>query len=125
MTIRNDLSLFEVKAQDLNPYENHFLLENPFPGYGETGFDVCTDQENAKKAFVYRLREFSSDAKRLRINGKNGAGKTNILRYFEQLTDEARRSGLIKNLHPIYIHAPGESYTKLNLSCPIIIFCFL
>lgn len=114
MTIRNDLSLFEVKDQELNPYENHFLLENPFPGYGETGFDVCTDQENAKKEFVYRLREFSSEAKRLRINGKNGAGKTNILRYFEQLTDEARRSGLIKNLHPIYIHAPGESYFDIH-----------
>ena len=114
MTIRNDLSLFEVKAEELNPYETHFLLENPFPGYGETGFDVCTDQENAKKAFVSPLREFSSAAKRLRINGKNGAGKTNILRYFEQLTDEARRSGLIKNLHPIYIHAPGESYFDIH-----------
>lgn len=114
MTIRNDLSLFEVKAEELNPYETHFLLENPFPGYGETGFDVCTDQENAKKAFVSPLREFSSNAKRLRINGKNGAGKTNILRYFEQLTDEARRRGHIKNLHPIYIHAPGESYFDIH-----------
>ena len=114
MTLKNDLSLFGVKPEKLNPYERHFLLENPFPGHGETGFDVCTDQDTIKKAFVYRLQNFSSDAKRLCINGENGAGKTNILRYFERLTDEARRSKLIKNLHPIYVYAPGESYSDIH-----------
>ena len=114
MTLKKDLSLFEVKPEELNPYEKHFLLENPFPERGETRFDVCTDQEEIKKEFVYLLRNFSAEAKRLRINGKNGAGKTNILRYFEQLTDEARRSKFIKNLYPIYVYAPGESYRDIH-----------
>ena len=114
MSLIKDLSLFEVKPEELNPYENHFLLENPFPGHGETGFDVCTDQEDIKKQFVSPLRNFSSETKRLRINGKNGAGKTNILQYFERLTDEARRSGLIKNLYPIYVYTPGESYFDIH-----------
>ncbi len=113
MTIRNDLSLFE-QALEPNPYEKYYLLENPFPGYGETDFDVCADQETTKREFVDILKEFSSEAKRLRINGKNGAGKTNILRYFEKLTNEARRSGLVKNLHPIYVQAPGESYFDIH-----------
>lgn len=114
MTLTKDLSRFEVQTQELNPYEKHFLLENPFPGHGETRFDVCTDQDDLKNKFVYGLKNFSTDSKRLRINGKNGAGKTNILRYFEKLTDEARRSRLIKNLHPIYVSAPGESYYDIH-----------
>ena len=114
MTLKKDLSLFEVDPEELNPYERHFLLENPFPGHGETGFDVCTDQDDIKKKFVSPLRNFSLDAKRLRIDGKNGAGKTNILQYFERLTDEARRSGLIKNLYPIYVYAPGEGYFDIH-----------
>ena len=114
MTLKNDLSLFGVKPEELNPYERHFLLENPFPGHGETGFDVCTGQDTIKKAFVYRLQNFSSDAKRLCINGENGAGKTNILRYFERLTDEARRSRHIENLYPIYVYAPEESYFDIH-----------
>ena len=114
MTLEKDLSRFENTSQELNPYEKHFLLSNPFPGHGETGFDVCTDQDSIKNEFVYRLLNFSSETKRLRINGKNGAGKTNILQYFERLTDEARRSRLIKNLHPIYVYAPGESYFDIH-----------
>ena len=114
MTLKKDLSLFEVNPEELNPYEEHFLLENPFPGYGEPKFDVCTDQDVIKEAFVYLLRNFSSEAKRLRINGENGAGKTNILLYFEQLTNEARRSRRIKNLYPIYVYAPGESYFDIH-----------
>ena len=114
MTLMKDLSRFEVEPQELNPYEKHFLLENPFPGHGETRFDVCTDQGDLKNKFVHRLKNFSADAKRLRVNGRNGAGKTNILRYFEKLTDEARRSRLIKNLYPIYVSAPGESYYDIH-----------
>ena len=114
MTLKKDLSLFKTESQKLNPYEQYFLLENPFPGYGDTGFDVCTDQDNIKQDFVYILRNFSSGTKRLRINGENGAGKTNILQYFERLTDEARRSKFIKNLYPIYVNAPEESYFDIH-----------
>ena len=114
MTLKKDLSLFEADPEELNPYEKCFLLKNPFPGYGETVFDVCTNQEVIKKDFAHILQNFSSEVKRLRINGENGAGKTNILRYFERLTDEARRSKRIKNFHPIYVYAPGESYFDIH-----------
>ena len=114
VTLKKDLALFGAKPEELNPYEKEFLLENPFPGHGETGFDVCTDQDEIKKAFAYTLKNFSTEAKRLRINGKNGAGKTNILCYFERLTDEARGSKLIGNLRPIYIYVPGESYFDIH-----------
>ena len=115
MTLKKDLSLFAAKPEELNPYETHFLLENPFPGHGETGFDVCTDQEKIKETFVYTLTNFSDISKRLRINGKAGAGKTNILKYFEQLTDEARRNKLINNLYPIYyVYTFGEDYFNIH-----------
>ena len=114
MTLKKDLSLFKVEPEEPNPYEQYFLLENPFPGYGETNFNVCSDQDAIKKEFVQILGNFSSEAKRLRINGKNGAGKTNILRYFERLTNEARRSKLIENFYPIYVYAPGESYFDIH-----------
>ena len=50
----------------------------------------------------------------MRINGETGAGKTNILQYFGRLTDEARRSRRIKNVHPIYINTPGESFFDIH-----------
>ena len=114
MTLKKDLGeLFQSEPVD-NPYEKSFLLENPFPGYGETGFDVCSDQGKIKEKFVTILQDFSSPAKRFRINGASGAGKTNILRYFEQLTDEARRLKRIGNLYPIYVSDPGESYFDIH-----------
>ena len=112
MTLKKDLSLFSEKGP--NPYEKYFLLENPFPGYGEIESDVCTDQEILKKQFVSILQNFSTEAKRLCINGGNGAGKTNILRYFERLTDEARGSKRIGNFQPIYVSTPEESYFYIH-----------
>ena len=112
MTLKKDLDLFREPVD--NPYEEYSLLENPFPGYGETGFDVCSDQGEIKEKFVTILQDFSSTAKRLRINGESGAGKTNILSYFERLTDEARQSRYIGSLHPIYISNPGESYFDIH-----------
>ena len=117
MTRRKDLSLFGMEPKELNPYEKHFLLKNPFPGHGEgkMEFDVCTDQEKIKKAFVYILRDFSTEAKRLRINGRTGAGKTNILEYFKWLTDEARQNKYINNLYPIYyVYTRGEDYFNIH-----------
>ena len=113
MTLEKDLALFQSKPGD-NPYKRYSLLENPFPGSGETDFDVCTDQDAIKGRFVSILQDFPPTAKRLRINGESGAGKTNILRYFERLTDKARRSRRIGSLHPIYISNPGESYFDIH-----------
>ena len=114
MTLQGDLDQLEAEHKRENPYEKHYLLKNPFPAKGETAFDVCTDQEEIKDEFKSILGNFSPEAKRLRINGTNGAGKTNILRYFELLTNEARERGHIEKLYPIYVSAPGESYFEIH-----------
>lgn len=114
MTWKKDLTRIGTKPEVPNPYEKYNLLKNPFPGPGETRFEVCSDQENIKKTFFKVLSSFTSDSKRLYINGKHNAGKTNILRYFEKLTDEARRSKQINNLYPIYISDPGEDYLNIH-----------
>ncbi len=118
MTWKKDLIKIGNKPQISSPYEKYNLLKNPFPGPGETRFEVCSDQEEIKQTFFYIINNFTSDAKRLCINGKHNAGKTNILRYFEKLTDEARRSKQIGNLYPIYISDPGEAY--LNIHAKIV-----
>ena len=110
MTLRDDLDLIEAESVDFNPYEDHHLMENPFPGYGETKLDVCFDQNDLKQKFASVLSNFPSGTKRLLITGKNGAGKTNILQYFELLTDEARKERRIKNLYPVFVQDPGESF---------------
>ena len=113
MTLNKDVStLFDETGR--NPYKKHFLLANPFPGYGEILSDVCTDQAALKGEFASILRDPFAVAKRLRINGGSGAGKTNILRYFERLTDEARKRKRIQNFRPIYVYAPGENYFNIH-----------
>lgn len=113
MTLSSDLSRFDAPIQP-NPYEAHHLLENPFPGFGETRADVCTDQNEIKEDFVDVLRNFGAGAKRLRINGASGAGKTNILRYFERLTDEARIQGRVDRIYPIYVSDPEDNYFAIH-----------
>ena len=114
MTLNKDLAKLKTEHEKRNPYEEHYLLKNPFPNRGETEFVVCTDQEEIKDEFISVLGNFSSEAKRLRINGTNGAGKTNILKYFELLTNEARERGHIKNIYPVYVRDPGESYFEIH-----------
>lgn len=114
MTLIDDLKLLETAIERPNPYERFFLLENPFPGHGDTRADVCTNQQQIKRAFVDILRNFGPEAKRLRINGESGAGKTNILRYFERLTEEARLRGFIGAIYPIYVFAPGDNYFAIH-----------
>lgn len=109
MTLERDLVQLEADSRKPNPYKHYFLLKNPFPGEGEVAFDVCADQEDLRRKFMSELQNFSSEAKRLYISGTNGAGKTNILKYFELLTNAARKRGHIKNLHPIYVESPGEN----------------
>jgi len=113
MTFKRDLDLFGVAKP--NPYEQYFLLDNPFPVHGEKPrADVCTDQMPIKQEFASILSNFGSGAKRLRINGESGAGKTNILFYFESLAEEARRSGRINAIYPVYVFAPGDSYFAIH-----------
>lgn len=97
-----------------NPYEQYQLLENPFPAYGDTRTVVCVDQKEIKKAFAQTLGSFGPGAKRLRINGASGAGKTNILRYLQHYTDEARERRRIGQIYPVYVSAPGENYLAIH-----------
>lgn len=113
MTLRADLKRFR-DADTENTYHRYHLLKNPFPAYGDTQADVCTDQEPLKRAVIDRLQNFEIADKRLRINGEYGAGKTNILQYFERLTDEARSEKLIDKLHPIYVTASGQEYMEMH-----------
>ena len=114
MTLHKDLAKLKTEREKINPYEEHYLLKNPFPRKGEPAFIVCTDQEEIKEEFISILGNFSPEAKRLRINGTNGAGKTNILNYFELLTNEARERGHIEDIYPIYVRDPGESYFEIH-----------
>ena len=114
MTLYKDLAKLKAERSKGNPYEKHYLLKNPFPKRGDTTFFVCTDQEEIKGEFISTLGNFSSEAKRIRINGTNGAGKTNILRYFELLTNEAREVGHINSIYPVYVRDPGESYFEIH-----------
>ena len=114
VTLHKDLTRLESESNKRNPYEEHYLLKNPFPNSGETALYVCTDQDEIRKEFISVLGNFSSEAKRLRINGTNGAGKTNILKYFELLTNEARERGHIGNIFPVYVRDPGESYFEIH-----------
>lgn len=113
MTLKSDLELLNNPV-DSNPYQRYFLSENPFPGYGETRSDVCTDQASIKWEFIKLLRNDGHSTKRLRIHGESGAGKTNILRYFEHLTNEARSQGRIGAIYPIYVYAPGDGYLTIH-----------
>ncbi|MFI5421994.1 MAG: hypothetical protein ACHQ1H_13600 [Nitrososphaerales archaeon] len=113
MTMQDDLSKF-TGNRVTNPYEQYNLLENPFPTYGDSRADVCTDQDEIKQKFIEILQNFGVGAKRLRIDGRSGAGKTNILRYFATLTEEARLGGLIGNLYPVYVSEPGDNYFAIH-----------
>lgn len=114
MTLERDLDILAADSNRPNHFESHYLLKNPFPGDGDPAFDVCADQEEIRQRFTSTLGNFSTDAKRLFISGTIGAGKTNILRYFEQLTNAARQRGHIGNLHPIYVESPGENVLEVH-----------
>lgn len=112
MTIRNDLKLFQEVN---NPYRQFNLLRNPFPSYGDTRNNVCTDQDTLKRTVIDRLQHFDSAERRIRIDGDYGAGKTNVLRYFQRLTQQANEEGLIPgHIEPIYVLASGEDYMELH-----------
>jgi hypothetical protein len=113
MTRKEDLELFNLQTVD-NPYNSYFLLDNPFPGRGEKPGEVCTNQQEIKRVFANILQSFDTKSKRLRINGESGAGKTNILQYFDRLTEDARSAGRIGNIKPIYVIASVEDYIILH-----------
>ena len=113
MTIEKDL--LKLTQEKQNPYEQYFLLKNPFPGKREVNAKVVSNQEVAKDAFIEKLKVFGQGIEDLTIQGINGAGKTSILKYFEYYVDEARkRNYLEKKIFSIYAAITEEDYSSLH-----------
>jgi hypothetical protein len=113
MTIEKDL--LKLRQEKQNPYEQYFLLKNPFPGKGELNEKVVSNQEETKNAFIDKLGKFSEENENLIIQGINGAGKTSILKYFEFYVDEARkRQYLDGKIFSIYVVASEDDYASLH-----------
>jgi hypothetical protein len=116
-----DASLEEVsKKQPKSPYEDFFLPFNPFPATGQFIRGICVDQDKIKREFARTLREFYLDgrARRMTIIGHTGAGKTNLLRFFEQRFREwsEPRPGrpAITDLFSIFVREPQGGYFEVH-----------
>ena len=81
----DDLFKYVSTEKPKNPYEDFFLLSNPFPTLGQFN-GICVDQESVKAEFTRVLRNFYLDSQSqiMTILGSTGAGKTNLLRFLEQ-----------------------------------------
>ena len=73
------------KEKPKNPYEDFFLLSNPFPTLGKF-YGICVDQESVKAEFTRVLRNFYLDSQSqiMTILGSTGAGKTNLLKFWNK-----------------------------------------
>lgn len=106
--------------QPTSPYEKFFLLSNPFPAIGQFIPGICVDQNNVKREFARTLREFYLDgqSRRLTIIGRTGAGKTNLLKFFEQQLKEWRTPNTehrsLTDLFTIFIDSPQGGYFEIH-----------
>jgi ATPase subunit of ABC transporter with duplicated ATPase domains len=121
----NDLTLDALREelaveQPKSPYERFFLLSNPFPAVGQFIPGICVNQEIVKREFARMLREFylTGQSRRMTIVGRTGAGKTNLLKFFEQQLKEWRRPSddrrALVNLFTIFIDSPQGSYFEIH-----------
>lgn len=113
--LRDELS----EAQPKNPYTGFFLLSNPFPVAG--GFSgICVDQDEVKKEFARTLREFYLDgqSRRMTLVGRTGAGKTNLLKFFQQRFREWREPlpnrAAITDLFTVFVREPQGGYFEAH-----------
>jgi Cdc6-like AAA superfamily ATPase len=115
-------ALFEEvsEKQPKSPYEDFFLPSNPFPAVGQFIPGICVDQDEIKQEFARTLREFYVDerARRMTIVGSTGAGKTNLLRFFQQQLEKWREPQPgrrpITDLFTLFIHQPQGSYFEIH-----------
>ncbi len=115
MTFEKDLDEFKEIAQLENPYLKHKLLSNPFPNVGDEPTEVLSNQKIVKDIFFKKIKEFGEDTANLTIRGVNGAGKTNILYYFDAFLKEAKRRKILpKNLYSVYVVSQEDDYTYLH-----------
>ena len=102
-----------------NPYEDFSLLSNPFPIIGEF-CGICVDQEKVKEKFKQELREFKHNAQTriMTMIGSTGAGKTNLLRYLEQIFKDWREPNTenkaITDLFTVYVDQPQGNYLEIH-----------
>ena len=114
-TLREELS----EEQPRSPYLDFFLLSNPFPVAGQFS-GICVNQDEVKREFARTLREFYLDgqARRMTIVGRTGAGKTNLLRFFEQRFREWREPlpgrPAITDLFTIFVREPQGGYFETH-----------
>ena len=113
--VREELS---QEIQD-NPYEKYNLLSNPFPIIGEY-CGICVDQEEVKAKFKQELLEFNRNAQSriMTMIGGTGAGKTNLLRFFEQTLKKWREPNTenmaITDLFTVYVDRPQGNYLEIH-----------
>lgn len=108
-----------IEAMHSQVYESIWhkfnFLRNPFPRHREIIPDICVDQDRVKNAFRAKLvacyRDNVGDS--LHIIGDTGAGKTNILKYYEELVNKARMEGVMQGVFPVYV-SPGDSYLDFH-----------
>lgn len=114
-------SLFKEVSQEKpeNPYEEFWLLSNPFPT-GREFYGICVDQDSVKKEFTRTLRDFylGSQSRIMTILGSTGAGKTNLLRFLEQKFRKWRESTTgrkaITDLRTIFVEHPQGGYLEVH-----------
>ena len=117
--VERDLDLFRKDLKqpaEESIWHKHCLLRNPFPGSREIIPDVCVSQKEVKDGFRQRLVACYNDKRgdSLHIVGDTGAGKTNILRYYETLINRLRVAGLTPGLFPIYVSHPGDTFLEVH-----------
>ena len=103
-----------------NPYEDFFLLSNPFPTLGGQFYGICVDQESVKGEFTRVLRDFYLDSQLhvMTMLGNTGAGKTNMLRFFERTLRSWREPSsekkAITDLFTVFVEQPQGSYLEIH-----------
>ena len=117
-TLDGLLEEFSQEAPE-NPYEEFFLLSNPFPTLGQF-YGICVDQELVKGEFTRVLREFylDSQSRIMTILGSTGAGKTNLLRFLEQTLKSWREPSsekkAVTDLFTVFVEQPQGSYLEIH-----------
>ncbi len=102
-----------------NPYEEFFLLSNPFPTLGQF-YGICVDQESVKGEFTRVLRDFylDSQSRIMTMLGSTGAGKTNLLRFLEQTLKSWREPSsekkAVTDLFTVFVEQPQGSYLEIH-----------
>lgn len=111
----NDSFAEELFGEDIttraNPFEKYGFDRNPFPGHEEEFFKFIYGQDEAKKLFLERFKQFRRDrnVNTLLIVADHRVGKTNFLEHYYHRLKEMMQSKQTSQTEapflPIYIRA--------------------